>query len=99
MLTINLLISGPNTRVPAPNPNTARPVIVPRMSGNYLMQGAIGGTYANPTPKPQRTPKQTPTPPIVLYSAPDKRAPEPRSSRPKIASFLGPALAVWASGS
>src|SRR5512140_303586 len=42
--TMSLEISGPKTRVPAPNPNTARPVIVPRMSGNHLMQVAIGVT-------------------------------------------------------
>src|SRR5512140_1220246 len=52
--TMSLEISGPKTRVPAPNPNTARPVIVPRMSGNHLMQVAIGVTYANPTPRPPR---------------------------------------------
>ena len=40
----SLEISGPKTRVPAPNPKTARPVIVPRMSGNHLMQVAIGVT-------------------------------------------------------
>ena len=56
MLAMSLLISGPKTRVPAPNPNTARPVIVPRMSGNHLMQVAIGVTYANPTPRPPRIP-------------------------------------------
>ena len=48
--------AGPKTSVPAPNPNTARPVIVPRMSGNHLMQVAIGVTYAKPTPSPPRTP-------------------------------------------
>ena len=52
----SLEISGPKISVPAPNPNTARPVIVPRMSGNHLMQVAIGVTYANPTPSPPRTP-------------------------------------------
>ena len=41
---MSLVISGPKTRVPAPNPKTARPVIVPRMSGNHLMQVAIGVT-------------------------------------------------------
>src|SRR3990172_8050081 len=40
----SLEINGPKISVPAPNPKTARPVIVPRMSGNHLMQVAIGVT-------------------------------------------------------
>src|SRR5512142_3500819 len=60
-----LEISGPKISVPAPNPNTARPVIVPRMSGNHLMQVAIGVTYANPTPNPPRMPYAKTIPPTV----------------------------------
>ncbi|OPZ73929.1 MAG: hypothetical protein BWY79_02191 [Actinobacteria bacterium ADurb.Bin444] len=38
------LITGPNTSVPAPNPKTAKPVIVPRLSGNHFTQVAMGVT-------------------------------------------------------
>ena len=35
---------GVKTRAPAPNPATARPVIMPRLSGNHFTQVAIGQT-------------------------------------------------------
>src|SRR5512140_436982 len=38
--TMRLETSGAKTRVPAPNPHTARPVSVPRISGSPLMKGA-----------------------------------------------------------
>ena len=63
---ISLEISGPKISVPAPKPNTARPVIVPRMSGNHLMQVAMGVTYAKPTPRPPRMPYANTSPGTVL---------------------------------
>jgi len=37
-------MTGAKIREPAPNPRTARPTIVPRLSGNHLTQVAIGVT-------------------------------------------------------
>jgi hypothetical protein len=52
----SLSMTGAKMRDPAPNPRTASPTIVPRLSGNHLTQVAIGVTYANPTPRPPRIP-------------------------------------------
>ena len=49
-------MTGAKISEPAPKPRTARPTIVPRMSGNHLTQVAIGVTYAKPTPRPPRMP-------------------------------------------
>jgi len=38
------LAMGVKTKAPAPKPATARPVIIPRLSGNHFTQVAMGHT-------------------------------------------------------
>ena len=43
-------------RAPKPKPATARPVIIPFLSGNHFTNAAMGHTYASPIPAPPRMP-------------------------------------------
>ena len=48
--------TGAVTSAPAPKPATASPVIMPRRSGNHLINVASGTMYPRPSPMPPRTP-------------------------------------------
>ena len=46
----------PNTSGLTPIPITARPTIMPRLSGNHFTSVAMGATYPNPVPNPTTQP-------------------------------------------
>lgn len=48
--------NGPKIIEPAPNPNTASPVISPFFSGNHLTEVVMGVAYVRPNPKPPISP-------------------------------------------
>ena len=48
--------SGVPIIAPPPNPMMARPVAMPRRSGNHLMSVETGEMYPRPSPQPPMTP-------------------------------------------
>ncbi len=55
-VAMSAVAMGAVIRAPAPNPVTATPVIIPRLSGNHLTSVATGTMYPSPRPTPPITP-------------------------------------------
>jgi hypothetical protein len=65
-----------------PEPITASPTIMPRLSGNHFTRFAIGVTYANPPPIPAMNPYPS--------TKPDKLSPKKAEIRNPIATSTPP---------